>query len=461
MKIKFIVITLFLIGIVWVPINTYAQDRPLNDDFGNTSDTFQENFFEGLKQKSIENYEMALNALDKAEVAAKDNQENKAVVYFEKGKNLAALKRYKEAENNYNRVLEWSPEKIEVLEALYEIYYEDKNYDAAILLVEKLILQDSDYKEDLANLYHRTKQYDKALVILDEIDEDWGESNYRNALRSQIYRVTGNSSQAISKLEKKIDKNPKSEQEYLNLIFLYSEDGNSEKAFEIAKELIKQIPNSQLVHFALYKYYLEDGESEKAIKSMNIIFSSNQIELKRKNRVLEDFLLFVKNNPSYKTKINGLITNVLKGGDSHTYLLLGDFYLLEGDKEKSLNFYKEGIKSDSDNFGLLKTTILLQIEVEKYKEAIVLSDVGLEIFPAQPLLYLVNGVANNELKNIDQAIEILETGLDYLFDDPKMEYDFYQQLTIAYTLKGNTKKAKLYHKKASELSIINQKKIKP
>ena len=370
---------------------------------------------------------------------------------------MAALKRYEEAENNYNRVLEWSPEKIEVLEALYEIYYEDKNYDAAILLVEKLILQDSDYKEDLANLYHRTKQYDKALVILDELDEDWGESNYRNALRSQIYRVTGNTSQAISKLEKKIDKNPKSEQEYLNLIFLYSEEGNSGKAFEIAKELIKQMPNSQLVHFALYKYYLEDGESEKAIKSMNIIFSSNQIERKSKNRVLEDFLLFAKNNPSYKTKIDGLITNGLKGGDSQTYLLLGDFYLLEGDKEKSLNFYIEGTKSDSDNFGLLKNTILLQIEVEKYKDAIVLSDVGLEIFPAQPLLYLVNGVANNELKNVDQAIEVLETGLDYLFDDPKMEYDFYQQLTIAYTLKGNTKKAKLYHKKASELSIINQK----
>ena len=457
MKIKFILLTLFLIGIIWVPINAYAQDRPPNDDLGNTSDTFQENFFEALKQKSIENYELALNALDKAEVAAKDNQENKAVVYFEKGKNLAALKRYEEAENNYNRVLEWSPEKIEVLEALYEIYYEDKNYDAAILLVEKLILQDSDYKEDLANLYHRTKQYNKALVILDELDEDWGESNYRNALRSQIYRVTGNTSQAISKLEKKIDKNPKSEQEYLNLIFLYSEEGNSGKAFEIAKELIKQMPNSQLVHFALYKYYLEDGESEKAIKSMNIIFSSNQIERKSKNRVLEDFLLFAKNNPSYKTKIDGLITNGLKGGDSQTYLLLGDFYLLEGDKEKSLNFYKEGIKSDSDNFGLLKNTILLQIEVEKYKEAIVLSDVGLEIFPAQPLLYLVNGVANNELKNVDQAIEVLETGLDYLFDDPKMEYDFYQQLTIAYTLKGNTKKAKLYHKKASELSIINQK----
>lgn len=457
MKIKFTFLTLFLIGILWVPIDAYAQDNPPTDDLGNVSDYFQENFFEALKQKGIENYELALNALDKAEDAAKDDPENKAVVYFEKGKNLSALKRYEEAENNYNLVLEWSPEKIEVLEALYDMYYDDKNYDAAIPLVEKLILQDSDYKEDLANLYHRTQQYDKALILLDEIDEDWGESNYRNALRSQIYRVTGNTSKAISKLEEKIDKNPKSEQEYLNLIFLYSEEGNVDKAFETAKELVKQKPNSQLVHLALYKFYLEDGASEEAINSMNIVFSSNQIERKSKNRVIEDFLLFTKTNPSYKTEIDGLITKGLTEENSHVYLLLGDYYLSEGDKEKSLNFYKKGIDNDLDNYGLLKNTILLQIEVEKYEDAIALSAFGLEIFPAQPLLYLVNGVANNELKNGDQAIEILETGLDYLFDDPKMEYDFYQQLTIAHTLKGNTKKAKLYHKKASELSITNQK----
>ena len=458
MKFKFTFLTLFLIGILWVPIDAYAQDNPPTDDLGNASDAFQENFFEALKQKGIENYELALNALDKAEVAAKDDQENKAVVYFEKGKNLAALKRYEKAENNYNRVLEWSPEKIEVLEALYDMYYDDKNYEAAILLVEKLILQDSEYKEDLANLYHRTQQYDKALILLDEIDEAWGQSNYRNALRSQIYRVTGNTSKAISKLEEKIDNNPKSEQEYLNLIFLYSEEGDVEKAFETAKKLIKQKPNSHLVHLALYKFYLEDGKSEEAIKSMTIIFSSNQIEYKSKNRVLEDFLLFTKTNPSYKTEIDGLITNGLTEENIHVCLLLGDFYLSEGDKEKSLNFYKKGIKIDSDNYGLLKNTIVLQIDIEKYEDAIALSTVGLEIFPAQSLLYLLNGIANNELKNVNQAIEILETGLDYLFDDPKMECDFYQQLAIAYSLKGSPKKAKLYHKKASDLLIANQKK---
>lgn len=459
MKSKFIFLSLLLLGMILIPVDIDAQElgKPPTDDLGNVSDEFQENFFEALKQKGIENYELALSALDKAEVAAKDNEENKAVVYFEKGKNLSALKQFEEAENNYNLVLEWSPEKLDVLEALYDMYYDAKNYEAAIPLVKKLIKQDTDYKEDLANLYHRTQQYDKALTLLDELDEEWGESSYRNALRSQIYRVTGNTSKAIDKLEEKINKNPKSEQEYLNLIFLYSEEGNTEKAFETAKELLKQKPNSQLVHLALYKFYLEDGNSEQAINSMNIVFSSDQIENKSKNRVLEDFLLFTKNNPSYKSEIEGLDLHKLAQENSRVYLLLGDFYLSEGDKERSLNFYKKGIENDSDNYGLLKNTILLQIEVEKYEEAIALSTFGLEIFPAQPLLYLVNGVANNALKNADQAIEILETGLDYLFDDPKMEYDFYQQLTIAYTIKGNSKKTKLYLKKASELSITNQK----
>jgi len=46
-----------------------AQDNPLTDDLGSVSDSFQDNFFEALKQKGIENYELALNALEKAEVA--------------------------------------------------------------------------------------------------------------------------------------------------------------------------------------------------------------------------------------------------------------------------------------------------------------------------------------------------------------------------------------------------------
>ena len=67
---------------------SYAQDEDiLTDDLGNVSDAFQERFFEGLKQKGIQNYEKALEALSEALNAAGDDKEQQAVVHFEMAKN--------------------------------------------------------------------------------------------------------------------------------------------------------------------------------------------------------------------------------------------------------------------------------------------------------------------------------------------------------------------------------------
>ena len=452
-------ILLVLFGMIFFPKNFYAQKLgdPVTDDLGDVSDAFQENFFEALKQKGIENYELAINALQKAEKEAKGNKEYEAAVDFEMGKNLFQLKKYHEAEIFFSKVIAWDPNRLEVLEALYDVYFEQKNYEAAIPVVLNLVKHDSDYKEDLANLYNRTHQYEKALKLLDELDKEWGESNYRNVLRSQIYRVTGNTSKVISNLEEKIDKNPKSEKEYLNLIYLYSEQGDTKKAFKTAKELLKQKPKSQLVHLALYKYFLEENNKEEAINSMKIVFASQQIEQKSKNKVLEDFLNFSKNKPEYKAEIKKITPILIKEDNNIVFLLLGDYYLSVGEQDEALQYYLQGVEINSENYGLLKNTLLLQIELKKYQETKFLSEQGLEIFPAQPLLYLINGVANNNLNNSDLAIDALETGLDYIFDDPQMEYDFYLQLAIAYSEKGKQKKANYYNKKASELSITNQK----
>src|SRR5690606_39207534 len=286
---------IFLFGTLLLPKQFHAQQFPTDsiqnpmDNLGDVTDVFQENFFEALKQKAIENHELAIAALNKAEKAAKTD-EDKAVVYFEMGKNYTALKIYDEAEVNYNKVLATMGNRLDVLEHLYDLYHRQKDYDKAIPLVKMLIPYDEDYKEDLANLLTLTKQYDKALEQLDELDGVWGESDIRNALRAQIYRATGNTEGAIQNLEQKIDNNPKNEKEHLNLIYLYSEQGNTEKAFEAARNLLKSNPNSHLVHLALYKFYLDSGEISEASKSIEIVFASDQIDKESKYRVLGDFI---------------------------------------------------------------------------------------------------------------------------------------------------------------------------
>jgi tetratricopeptide (TPR) repeat protein len=457
LDLKHILPFLWLLGALLLPKALIAQGDGVEptDDLGNDTDAFQENFYEALKQKSIENYELAILALEKAQKASEGNLEADAIVFYEFAKNQIKLNQYNEAELNLNKVLRQQPENIDVLETLYDLYYLKREYDKAIPLVKKLSVIDEDYKEDLANLYHRTKQYEKALVLLDELDVSWGESSYRNTLRTQIYNVTGDSASAISNAEKKVVKNPANEREYLSLIYLYSEEGNTKKAYETAKELLKNTPKSELVHLALYKFYLEDGTIKDAIASMKKVFRSSVIEKESQYRVLGDFLKFVNTNPQYEAELEGVAQVFSEENNGQVFQKIGDYYVSKGKKETALSFYEKGITGDSDNFSLLKNTILLQIDFNRFEEAKKLSESSLEIFPAQPLLYLLNGIANNTLQHFKTAITVLETGIDYLLDDAQLEKDFYEQLRIAYTGKGDVTKAAKYATKAKAIQISN------
>src|SRR5690606_7236858 len=143
LNIKFRYLLLLFCGIL-LPKQLYSQEIKSDsiqnqmDQLGDVTDAFQENFFEALKQKAIENYELALTALNKAEKAAK-TEENKAVVYFEMGKNNASLKQYALAEENFNKVLKSQGNRLDVLEQLYDLYYQQKEYEKSIPLVQKLI----------------------------------------------------------------------------------------------------------------------------------------------------------------------------------------------------------------------------------------------------------------------------------------------------------------------------------
>ena len=75
----------------------YAQvdfNKTPDDDLGNVEDEFQEYFFEALKQKGIENYDRAVDALQKC--LNLDSQS--PVIYFELGKNYNKLKNFGAAE---------------------------------------------------------------------------------------------------------------------------------------------------------------------------------------------------------------------------------------------------------------------------------------------------------------------------------------------------------------------------
>ncbi|GGG36239.1 cytochrome c biosynthesis protein [Bizionia arctica] len=439
---------------IFTPQAIYAQvdfNKTPDDDLGDVEDRTQELFFEAIKQKGIENYDRAVTAL----LQCVELDKSQSVFYYELGKNYNLLKNFGAAEDALKKAVKAEPENEWYLDELYEVYAQQNDYDKAIKTVKQLVKYHPDYKEDLAMLYFKSKDYNEALEILDELDKEQGITPSRDLMRNQIYAATGRKKDQIENLEERVVDHPDEESNYLALIFRYSENNDKVKAYETAKKLLELKPNSQLVHLALYKFYLEDNNPEQAIASMKIVMQSPQIKPEAKMMVLTDFVKFVAENPQYEQDLVEATSFTLDDTNEKSQIELAQYYLAKGDKPKALEYFNEALKIDSDNFTVLKNVLLLEIDLEHYNEAITKSETALLKYPSQPLLYLVNGVALNKLNKSKQAVDVLETGLDYIIDDPKMEVDFYKQLSLAYTLLNNTTKANTFSDKAKQLELTN------
>lgn len=433
-----------------LPQNTSAQvdfnKRP-DDDLGNVEDTFQEYFFEALKQKGIENYQKSAEALLKCI----DINDSDPVLYFELGKNYIKLKNFGDAEVAFKEAVSKAPKNEWYLDALYGAYIQQNDMKKALKTVKQLVEHHPDYKQDLASLYIQLEKYRDALKLLDEMDSQLGYSEDRDYLRNQIYNLTGNDGDRIENLEERVKSNPEDESNYIRLIFRYSETGETKKAFDAAKRLLQFNPESQLVHLALYKFYLDDNAIENAIKSMKVALTSPVITPEAKMKVLNDFVKFVAKNPQYESDLVEVTSLVSEDKSVKTLVELGDYYLKSNDKSKALSYYEEALQQEPNAFKIIRAVLLLQIDLNKNAEAAAKSKEALDIFPSQPVLYLINGVANNNTNQPEKAIESLEIGLDFLVENPAMQADFYKQLSEAYRQLNNSSQSQTFAKKAEAL----------
>ncbi len=433
-----------------IPQHTYAQvdfnKRP-DDDLGNVEDEFQEYFFEALKQKGIENYDRAVDALHKCL-----NLNSKLpVIYFELGKNYNMLKNFGAAEENLKKAIEMQPDNVWFLDELYDVYFQQDDIKNALKTIKQLVKYHPDYKEDLAALYVREEKYKQALDLLDELDADFGLSESRDAMRNDIYSITGNADDRIENLEQRIANNPNNEDNHLKLIYRYSQTGDQKNAYKAAKNLLKVKPDSKFVHLALYKFYLQDEKVEEAISSVKKVLTSPEINADAKTKVLKDFVAFVAKNPEYESDLIDITALIDDNKDAQTHSDLGQYYLQAGDKVKALTNFKEALKQSPNDFKLIKDVLLLELDIKDYNAVITDSERALELYPAQPILYLVKGVAQNNSGESKKAIDNLEMGLDFLIDNPSMEADFYSQLSLAYKALNNISKSETFAKKAKAL----------
>ena len=141
----------------------FAQENP--EDIALVDNQTEDNFYEALKQRGIENYDKAIVAIQKC---LEKEPKNPAFLY-ELGKNQLDLKNYVDAEVSFKKAIEQDNKQRWYWNGLYDVYYQTKDFQKSIPVVQKLIEFDPNMREDLVSLYMNTNQKEKALPLLQQM----------------------------------------------------------------------------------------------------------------------------------------------------------------------------------------------------------------------------------------------------------------------------------------------------
>ena len=422
---------------------SFGQVNP--EEVETVDNEFENNFFEALKQKAIENYDKAIISLEKCVQKEPNNPE----VYYQLGVNYLNQKNYVEAENAFQKAVDLEPKQRWYWNGLYDVYYQTKDFNKSIPIVEKLVTFDANMKEDLVSLFMTTQQFDKAKSVIDDIESKGTLTKAMESYRMQIQNMSKGVKPKTSDLLTAIKNNPKSEQNYIDLIYVYSTENQEEKAFETALLLEKEIPNSDLAHVSLVKFHINANDIPKATESYKRVVKSSKIDFKIKHRVLNEFLIFATKNPQLLTEIDNTLTYFDNNVGMDVNKELGKFFYNKNSFELAQKYTEKSNANDIEAIDLLLNIYDFNKQFEKMAKK---SEEYIDLFPTKANLYYYAGKGNNNLKNFKKAKDFLDMGIDYVIDDSNLEAGFCKQFIICADGLSDAKMKQTYQKRLDALS---------
>jgi len=197
-------------------------------------------------------------------------------------------------------------------------------------------------------------------------------------------------------------------------------------AITVQNKIVKLRPNEEA---DLVILYIKSGQMDEAIALLKKLDKIDKVPEGLES--LKESLLQETPNP-----IVSDANPIVKDSKSKVDLLRDDYEL----------------KRD---FNSMKLLLERELKTKQFLELLKDSEKGLEMFPAQPFLYLMNGRALNNLRKYEAALKSLEDGLDYLIEDDLMKVDFLKEMSLSYKGMGNNKMSSKLYQQAIELKEIN------
>jgi len=328
-----------------------------------------------------------------------------------------------------------------------------KRFGYIILVFLSISLSGFAQKDSLANAFIAKKNNE-------ELQKEQRELNFQKFFFEALQqKAIGNFDKAISALEncKNIKKDSKAV--YFELSKNYFELEKYVEAEAYVKKGLEKAPENLFMLELLKDTYNRQSNFKEALEIQK------KISEQRPNAQLDLVILYIKNNQVANAK--QLLIDLEKKGMLSANLLPFKKSLLDGNLsspssspiskpiEHQSSEELKALYKTNKSFTVLKHLLRKLNTKKEYSALERYSDEAMELYPAQPLVYLMNARALNQKKEYKSAIQILQNGFDYIVDDILLEANFYEQMSLSYKGMSQNINASKYYNKAI---VLRQKK---
>ncbi len=368
---------------------------------------FMMSYLEAIKQRAIDNPELALSALNSASKLQTLNSEQKSALAYEQGRNYALLNDFDRAIKAYKLAKLHPDFNRASLSSLYDIYHQQGDYPNALEVVNDLVVYDQDYYVDLIKLHMATGDLIRSQEILDSISRSWGSSLELQSIGLQIQKL------------------------------------------KTAPPPNEQSPVADPVDYSQYTNLLQDGRFNQALILLTKILEDGRVETKTKAQAIE---AFAAQSPEkqYQTAFERLIPRIKSFKRVSTEVALGRYFLNIRALDRAQQHSEMALDIDQNNKEALLLIASVNYAKELYLAGLEYAEKALALYPADPWCYLLAARGYRYTGMIDMAeIQIL-SGLEFALEGSEQNRLLCLEAASVYRAKGNEKEAQLWRIKSDQ-----------
>lgn len=339
---------------------------------------------------------------------------------------------------------------------LADLYFEKSDFTktadlyAAIIADEKNV----DIKFKYVDALIRANRYAEAIAMLNEIEVETGIIPELTFTKYDLYTELDEKEKAEDELKRLVDENPEDSDYKIMVAEFYMQQNEFEKSKKMIQSILTDNPNYGQAHIMMADLDLRQDDVKGAFENLRKGFLSDDVELDRKLDIVRGLLPYTAiNERDYKEMRAGvsalfdvIYDPSIGNGKLHTYY--GDFWSFHENYVKAEEQYEMAVEIDPSSFNLWLHLLDAQSNLANYEGLFTNGQKAAELFPAQPIIYLLTGIGAMETKDYEKAEEWFFLGKDLVVQDPQLQSEFLYQLGDMNYRQSNLDDGKFYFDQA-------------